>query len=137
VSIEEGDKLSFDVNSLKFDQAGLLPAIIQDAASGEVVMLAYMNKTAVEKTLATKETWFWSRSRQELWHKGETSGNVQKVLEVLYDCDRDTLLVKVVQNGAACHEGYFTCFHNRIEEDGSVTVVGERMFDPNEVYKKK
>ena len=129
--------MSFDVNSLKFDQAGLLPAIIQDAASGEVVMLAYMNKTAVEKTLATKETWFWSRSRQELWHKGETSGNVQKVLEVLYDCDRDTLLVKVVQNGAACHEGYFTCFHNRIEEDGSVTVVGERMFDPNEVYKKK
>jgi phosphoribosyl-AMP cyclohydrolase len=81
--------LSFDVNSLKFDQAGLLPAIVQDKASGEVVMLAYMNKTAVEKTLATKETWFWSRSRQELWHKGATSGNVQKVLEVLYDCDRD------------------------------------------------
>jgi phosphoribosyl-AMP cyclohydrolase len=129
--------LSFDVNSLKFDQAGLLPAIVQDKASGEVVMLAYMNKTAVEKTLATKETWFWSRSRQELWHKGATSGNVQKVLEVLYDCDRDTLLVKVVQNGAACHEGYFSCFHNRIEEDGSVTVVGEKMFDPDEVYKKK
>ncbi|MGI6491151.1 MAG: phosphoribosyl-AMP cyclohydrolase [Peptococcaceae bacterium] len=129
--------MSFDVNSLKFDQAGLLPAIVQDKASGEVVMLAYMNKTAVEKTLATKETWFWSRSRQELWHKGATSGNVQKVLEVLYDCDRDTLLVKVVQNGAACHEGYFSCFHNRIEEDGSVTVVGEKMFDPDEVYKKK
>ncbi len=129
--------MSFDVNSLKFDQAGLLPAIVQDKASGEVVMLAYMNKTAVEKTLATKETWFWSRSRQELWHKGATSGNVQKVLEVLYDCDRDTLLVIVVQNGAACHEGYFTCFHNRIEEDGSVTVVGEKMFDPDEVYKKK
>jgi phosphoribosyl-AMP cyclohydrolase len=137
MSIRRGITLSFDVNSLKFDQAGLLPAIVQDKASGEVVMLAYMNKTAVEKTLATKETWFWSRSRQELWHKGATSGNVQKVLEVLYDCDRDTLLVKVVQNGAACHEGYFSCFHNRIEEDGSVTVVGEKMFDPDEVYKKK
>jgi len=129
--------LTFDVNSLKYDQAGLIPAIVQDAATGVVLMLAYMNSEAVARTLATGETWFWSRSRQEFWHKGETSGNVQKVQEILYDCDRDTLLVKVAQKGAACHEGYFTCFHYRVEQDGNVTVVGEKMFDPDKVYGKK
>lgn len=129
--------MSFDVNSLKYDQAGLIPAIVQDAATGVVLMMAYMNSEAVAKTLATRETWFWSRSRQEFWHKGETSGNVQKVQEILYDCDRDTLLVKVEQNGAACHEGYFTCFHYRVEQDGNITVVGEKMFDPDQVYGKK
>lgn len=129
--------MSFNVSNLKYDQAGLIPAIVQDAETGVVLMLAYMNREAVEKTLATGETWFWSRSRQEFWHKGETSGNVQKVQEILYDCDRDTLLVKVAQKGAACHEGYFTCFHYRIEQDGNVTVVGEKMFDPDQVYGKK
>jgi phosphoribosyl-AMP cyclohydrolase len=129
--------LSFDVSSLKYDQAGLIPAIVQDAATGMVLMLAYMNSEAVAKTLATGETWFWSRSRQEFWHKGGTSGNVQKVQEVLYDCDRDTLLVKVEQKGAACHEGYYTCFHYRVEQEGNVTVVGEKMFDPDQVYGKK
>jgi len=129
--------LSFDVSSLKYDQAGLIPAIVQDAASGVVLMMAYMNREAVAKTLATGETWFWSRSRQEFWHKGETSGNVQKVREILYDCDRDSLVVKVEQKGAACHEGYFTCFHYRVEQDGNVTVVGEKMFDPDQVYGRK
>ncbi|RJQ28599.1 MAG: phosphoribosyl-AMP cyclohydrolase [Peptococcaceae bacterium] len=119
----------------KFDQAGLIPAIIQDIRTGTVLMMAYMNKEALEKTLATGETWFWSRSRQVFWHKGETSGNVQKVREVYYDCDRDTLLIKVEQKGAACHEGYRSCFHYRLERDGSATVVGEREFDPAEVYK--
>jgi phosphoribosyl-AMP cyclohydrolase len=133
----EEDQLSFDVSSLKYDQAGLIPAIVQDAATGVVLMMAYMNSEAVAKTLATNETWFWSRSRQEFWHKGETSGNVQKVREILYDCDRDTLLVKVEQKGAACHEGYYTCFHYRMEQDGNVTVVGEKMFDPDQVYGKK
>lgn len=121
----------------KFDQAGLIPAIIQDARTGTVLMMAYMNKEALEKTLATGETWFWSRSRQVFWHKGETSGNVQKVQEVYYDCDRDTLLIKVEQKGAACHEGYQSCFHYRLERDGSTTVVGEREFDPVEVYGEK
>ncbi len=121
----------------KFDQAGLIPAIIQDARTGTVLMMAYMNKEALEKTLATGETWFWSRSRQVFWHKGKTSGNVQKVREVYYDCDRDTLLIKVEQKGAACHEGYQSCFHYRLERDGSTTVVGERRFDPAEVYKKE
>ncbi len=129
--------MSFDAGSLKYNEAGLIPAIVQDVASGVVLMVAYMNKEAVEKTMATGETWFWSRSRREFWHKGATSGNVQKVREILYDCDRDTLLVKVEQRGAACHEGYYSCFHYRIETDGSIAVVGEKLFDPEKVYGKK
>jgi len=127
----------FDLGSLNYNEAGLIPAIVQDAGSGAVLMMAYMNREALAKTLATGETWFWSRSRQAFWHKGETSGNVQRVKEVLYDCDRDTLLVKVEQRGAACHEGYYSCFHYRVERDGGVTAVGERQFDPDEVYGKK
>ncbi len=129
--------MSLDSTNLKYNNDGLIPAIIQDAASGVVLMMAYMNREALEKTIATGETWFWSRSRKTFWHKGETSGNVQLVQEVLYDCDRDTLLVKVEQRGAACHEGYYSCFHYRMEQDGSVTMVGERQFDPDQVYGKK
>jgi phosphoribosyl-AMP cyclohydrolase len=127
----------FDMSKLKYDEAGLIPAIVQDFESGTVLMMAYMNREALEKTIATMETWFWSRSRKNFWHKGETSGNVQKVKEVFYDCDRDTLLVKVEQNGAACHEGFYSCFHYRLEQDGNVTVMGERQFDPDLVYGKK
>ncbi|BAF60712.1 phosphoribosyl-AMP cyclohydrolase [Pelotomaculum thermopropionicum SI] len=129
--------MPFDLDSLKYNEAGLVPAIVQDAGTGAVLMMAYMNREALEKTLATGETWFWSRSRKAFWHKGETSGNVQRVKEVLYDCDRDTLLVKVEQHGAACHEGYYSCFHYRLERDGSVTVVGEKQFDPEQVYGKR
>lgn len=129
--------MQFNVDMLKYNDAGLIPAIVQDSATKEVLMLAYMNRQAVEKTLATGETWFWSRSRQKLWHKGESSGNVQKVTEITYDCDADTLLVQVEQKGAACHKGYFTCFHNRVERDGTVTIKGDRLFDPEEVYGKK
>lgn len=129
--------MPFDLNSLKYNEAGLIPAIVQDIATGEVLMMAYMNKDALEKTMTSGETWFWSRSRKVFWHKGETSGNVQRVKEILYDCDRDTLLLKVEQSGAACHEGYFSCFHYRIEQDGGVTVVGDRQFDPEQVYGKK
>ena len=102
--------MSFDVNNLKYDERGLIPAIVQDIASQDVLMLAYMNKESLEKTLATGETWFFSRSRQELWHKGATSGNIQKVYNISYDCDADTLLVQVEQTGVACHEGTFSCF---------------------------
>ncbi|OPX88336.1 MAG: phosphoribosyl-AMP cyclohydrolase [Pelotomaculum sp. PtaB.Bin104] len=126
-----------ELSNLKYNEAGLIPAIVQDADTGEVLMLAYMNQASLEKTLATAETWFWSRSRQVFWHKGETSGNVQRVRDLFYDCDRDTLLVKVEQKGAACHEGYRTCFHYRMEKDGTVTVVGEKMFDPDQVYGKQ
>ncbi|NHM28285.1 phosphoribosyl-AMP cyclohydrolase [Desulfofundulus sp. TPOSR] len=130
--------MTFEPGCLKYDSAGLIPAIIQDADTSTVLMMAYMNKEALEKTLATGETWFWSRSRQKLWHKGETSGNVQKVQEITYDCDRDTLLVKVKQTGAACHEGYFTCFHYRINpETGQTEVIGEQQFNPEEVYGPK
>ena len=125
-----------DLNKVKFNVDGLVPVIVQDAAMGDVLMLAYMNRASLEKTLATGETWFWSRSRQEFWHKGETSGNTQKVQEVYYDCDVDTFLMKVAQKGAACHEGYRTCFHNLVNKDGTVTVVGEKLFDPEEVYNK-
>ncbi len=104
------------IERIKFDDNGLVPAIIQDAATGTVLMLAYMNRQSLEKTLATGTTWFYSRSRQELWNKGATSGHVQTVKEMFYDCDGDTLLVKVEQSGAACHEGTYSCFSRRFGE---------------------
>ena len=116
---------------------GLLPAIAQDYNSGKVLMLAYINKASWEKTLETGDAHYWSRSRQELWHKGGTSGHVQKVREIYADCDNDTVVFKVEQiGGAACHTGYETCFHKRVDRDGSVTIVGEKIFDPEKVYKK-
>ncbi|HWQ61966.1 MAG TPA: bifunctional phosphoribosyl-AMP cyclohydrolase/phosphoribosyl-ATP diphosphatase HisIE [Negativicutes bacterium] len=104
-----------NMEKIKFDQQGLVPAVVQDAASGTVLMLAYMNAESLQKTLATGVTWFYSRSRQSLWQKGETSGHVQKIKEIYYDCDGDTLLVKVEQTGAACHEGTFSCFSRRLD----------------------
>lgn len=116
---------------------GLLPAIVQDYKTGKVLMLAYINELAWKQTLETGEAHYWSRSRQELWHKGGTSGNVQKVREIYADCDNDTVLFKVEQVGrAACHKGYETCFHQKVGPDGTATVVGKRIFDPQEVYKK-
>lgn len=99
---------------LKFNQEGLIPAIIQDVETGQVLMLAYMNREALERSLATGQTWFYSRSRQELWHKGATSGHYQHIVSVAYDCDGDALLFKVRQEGVACHEGEFSCFHNHL-----------------------
>ena len=98
---------------MKFDEKGLIPAIIQDATTKEVLTLAYMNEESYEKTLATGETWLYSRSRQELWHKGGTSGNTQRVVSIKYDCDRDALLVLVDPNGPACHTGEVSCFSER------------------------
>ncbi len=117
--------------ALKYDQAGLIPAIIQDEA-GQVLMLAYMNAEAFEKTVATGYTWFYSRSRQQLWQKGETSGHVQEVLKIATDCDYDTLLITVKQSGpGACHEGYASCFHNPISGNGE---TDKQSFDPKSVY---
>ena len=121
---------------LKYNSDGLIPTIVQDVATKDVLMLAYMNSESVGRTMASGETWFWSRSRQEFWHKGESSGNVQRVREMYFDCDSDTLLLLVEQKGAACHEGYYTCFHNGFNGDGEVTIKGEPMFDPDEVYGK-
>jgi len=100
---------------LRFDDQGLIPAVVQDAANGDVLMVAWMNQEAVQRTLESGRTWFWSRSRKELWRKGDTSGNVQHVHEVRFDCDGDTLLVKVTQEGAACHTGERTCFYRAME----------------------
>lgn len=96
---------------LKFDEKGLIPAVIQDAATLEILMVAYMNQESLKKTVETGFTWFWSRSRQKYWQKGETSGHVQHVNEILYDCDQDTLLIKVDQTGPACHTGERSCFY--------------------------
>lgn len=98
----------------RYDEHGLVPAIVQDADSGEVLMLAYMNAEALERTLETGQTHFWSRSRQELWHKGATSGNVQDVVEIRIDCDEDTLLLRVHPAGPACHTGNRTCFYREL-----------------------
>jgi len=107
------------VPELKYDDKGLIPAIIQDFRSNEVLMMAYMNKASLERTIETGKTCFWSRSRQKFWTKGETSGNVQLVKEILYDCDEDTLLIKVEQVGSgACHTGNRTCFYRQIETAG-------------------
>ncbi len=113
---------------------GLIPAIVQDAASGEVLMLAFMDQEAWDRTRETGEAHFYSRSRQTLWHKGGTSGHVQRVKEIYLDCDQDTVLLKVEQvGGAACHTGYRSCFYRRLEGE-DWRLVGERLFDPKEVY---
>lgn len=112
---------------------GILPVVVQDIASGEVLMVAYMNDQAYRETLQTGRGVYYSRSRQTLWRKGESSGNIQSVREVYIDCDADTILLKVEQHGAACHEGYPTCFYRRVAEDG-LEIVQDRMFDPQEVY---
>ncbi len=118
------------------EAGGLLPAIAQDAASGRVLMIAYMNREAYDETVATGWAVYYSRSRGELWRKGETSGNRQRVRQVLLDCDRDAILLKVDQEGgAACHEGYPSCFFREATPEG-LRVVDERVFDPREVYGK-
>ena len=106
--------MAFGFSKIKFDAQGLVPAVVQDVQTNAVVMLAYMNKESLKLTLETGYTWFWSRSRQELWNKGATSGNLQKVVEMYYDCDGDALLVKAELSGPACHTGEYSCFHNLI-----------------------
>jgi phosphoribosyl-AMP cyclohydrolase len=122
---------------IDFDKSGgLIPAVAQDAATGAVLMLAWMNREAYEETLRTGRACYFSRSRGKLWRKGEESGHVQEVKEVFVDCDADTVLLKVNQiGGAACHEGYKSCFFRRLEND-ELKVLGARVFDPKQVYKK-
>lgn len=121
---------------LDFDKTGgLIPAIAQDADTGEVLMLAYMNKEAFEETLACGNAVYYSRSRKKLWKKGETSGHVQKVKEIRVDCDNDTVLLRVIQvGGAACHKGYKSCFYKAVENN-DFKIVEQRVFDPEKVYK--
>lgn len=119
-----------------FDKSdGLVPAIVQDAETKDVLMMAYMNKESWNATLRSGRATFWSRSRQKLWLKGESSGNVQIIKNIYIDCDTDTILLQVEQlGGAACHEGYRSCFYRKLE-GGDFVVVGEKIFDPKDVYK--
>lgn len=124
------------INQLKFDDRGLIPCIAQDADNGQVLMMAYMNRESIEKTLETGIVTYYSRSRKKLWVKGESSGHTQEVKEIYFDCDADCLLIKVKQNVAACHVGYRSCFFNHVGEAG-VEEVGEKVFSEEKVYGTK
>ncbi len=125
------------LDDLKYDANGLIPAIVQDAQTGEVLMMAYMNKNSLADSIRTGKTHFWSRSRRKYWMKGESSGHTQEIEAIYVDCDADTLLIKARQHGAACHEGYRNCFFRRYETDGEWKVCAERMLDPDKIYGKK
>jgi phosphoribosyl-AMP cyclohydrolase len=135
-TVEEGDRLM-----PKFDQDGLIAAVVTDFKTSEVLMVGYMNEEALKRTIETGEAWYWSRSRKGFWKKGETSGQIQKVQEILTDCDQDALVVKVTVegNGATCHVGYRSCFFRKVSntQDGTVrleNVEKEKVYDPKEVY---
>jgi len=126
------------IEKLKFDGNGLIPAIIQEQGSGRILMMAWMNRASLEKTLETRKTHFWSRSRQKFWMKGESSGHTQAVKDVSFDCDGDTLLIQVEQIGAACHEGYKSCFFRSVQDGGTDFKTTEpRLQDPDDIYGKK
>ncbi len=127
------DKL---LDQCKFDDRGFITAIAQDYQTGETLMVAFMNREALEQTLERKLACYWSRSREKLWVKGETSGHFQKIKEIVVDCDMDAVVLKVEQTGGACHMGYRSCFYRRLEEDGSLSVTGEKVFDKGDVYGK-
>jgi phosphoribosyl-AMP cyclohydrolase len=124
-------------DQLKWNSDGLIPAIIQDAQTGRVLMMAWMNRASLDKTIETRRTWFWSRSRKKFWMKGESSGHVQVVKDLAMDCDGDTLLIQVEQTGAACHEGYRSCFFRSLEESGAEWKTTEALLEsPDKIYGK-
>jgi phosphoribosyl-AMP cyclohydrolase len=123
-------------NEIKFDENGLMPVIIQDWKNNQVLMLAYMNAEALQMTVKSGKTHFWSRSRKQFWLKGGSSGHTQEVQEIFFDCDSDTILMKVEQKVAACHEGYRSCFFRKLEND-TLVVVEEKIFNESEVYGRK
>jgi len=121
------------ITAVKFDEHGLVPVIIQDRKNNQVLMLAYMNAEALRMTVSSGKTHFWSRSRKKFWLKGESSGHTQEVKEIFFDCDSDTILMKVEQKVAACHEGYRSCFFRKLESD-ELIVVEEKIFNESQVY---
>jgi len=122
-------------DQLKFNADGLIPAIIQEQSTGRVLMMAWMNRASLEKTIETGQTWFWSRSRQKFWMKGESSGHTQIVKDVAFDCDGDTLLIQVEQIGAACHQGYRSCFFRSMEQAGASFQITEPQLEkPGQIY---
>ena len=125
-------------DKLKFNEDGLVPAIIQEAGTGRVLMMAWMNRASIESTVKTGKTHFWSRSRKKYWMKGEESGHTQTVRDLAFDCDGDTLLIQVEQVGAACHEGFKSCFFRSVEKDGENFRTTEAQLQrPEDIYKKK
>ena len=125
-------------DKLKFNEDGLIPAIIQEAGTGRVLMMAWMNRASLESTIKTGKTHFWSRSRKKFWMKGEESGHTQTVRDLAFDCDGDTLLIQVEQVGAACHEGFKSCFFRSVEKDGENFRTTEAQLQrPEDIYKKK
>jgi phosphoribosyl-AMP cyclohydrolase len=125
-------------DQLKFTEDGLIPAIIQEASTGRVLMMAWMNRASLESTVQTGKTHFWSRSRKKLWMKGEESGHIQTVKDIAFDCDGDTLLIQVEQVGAACHEGFKSCFFRSAEQAGaSFKFTESRLMQPGDIYRKK
>ena len=123
------------LKKVSFNDKGLLPVIVQDIDGGEVLMMAWMNREALKKTITSGKAYFWSRSRKKLWLKGESSGHYQLVREMWIDCDEDTLLIKVEQIKAACHKGYKSCFFRQINKEGKLELIGEKVFEPGKVYK--
>ena len=127
-----------ELEQLKYNADGLIPAIIQDHSTGRVLMMAWMNRTSLEKTIQEGKTFFWSRSRQKFWMKGESSGHVQLVKAIACDCDKDTLLIQVEQTGAACHEGYRSCFFRSFGEGAEILEIKEeQLISPENIYGKK
>ena len=123
------------LDQIKWNSDGLVPAIIQEQSTGRVLMMAWMNRASLEQTIKTQRTWFWSRSRQKFWMKGESSGHVQVVKSVAFDCDADTILIQVEQTGAACHEGYQSCFFRTVAPTGESWEVSEpRLQTPDQIY---
>ena len=130
-------KLEQTIAGLKYAADGLIPAICVDAETKNVLMMAWMNAESLRDTVKTGKTHFWSRSRQKYWMKGESSGHTQEVRAIYTDCDKDTLVIEVAQHGAACHLGYRSCFFRRLADDGAWETVAEKVFDPEQVYRKK
>ena len=122
------------LDSVKWDANGLVVAIVQDADTGRILMVAYMNAEALRRTVETRVATYWSRSRGKLWVKGETSGHTQQVQGIRVDCDQDAILLEVRQQGAACHKGYFSCFFRCVGPDGTLATADEQVFDPDTVY---